>query len=151
MHIKEIIEKDLKTAMLAGDKLKVSTLRIVKSALLYTEVDQGKRDAGLAEEAVIAVLQKESKKRQESADLYRQGGNQERADAEEAEKIIIDSYLPKQLSNEEVVAIVEKAIGDTGASSVKDMGVVMTNIRLVIAGRADGSVVASIVRKALEK
>ncbi|MGH7192054.1 MAG: GatB/YqeY domain-containing protein, partial [Candidatus Saccharimonadales bacterium] len=104
LTLEERLEKDIKDALLAGDKTRVTTLRMLKAALLNVKVAQGKRDSGLSDEEVQASLSKESKKRQESAELYRQGGNQEKAEAELAEKAVIDSYLPKQLSEAEVAA-----------------------------------------------
>jgi uncharacterized protein YqeY len=92
------IDKDLKTALLAGDKAKVETLRGLKNALQYEAVAIGSKDRSLTDEQIQKVLAREAKKRQEAADLYKQGGNQPRADAELAEKAIIDGYLPEQLS-----------------------------------------------------
>ena len=82
MSIKATIEADIKTAMLAGEKERVTTLRGLKSSILYAEVAAGKRDEGLDEQTVTSLMQKEAKKRQESADLYIQGGNKERAESE---------------------------------------------------------------------
>src|SRR5438270_12084079 len=99
------LEQDLKTALLAKDSQKVTTLRGLKSALLNVKIAEGKRDSGLTDEEIEKVLAKESKKRQESADLYKQGGDETRATAELEEKAIIDAYLPEQMSETEVAAI----------------------------------------------
>src|SRR6185369_11783185 len=98
--LKVRIDQDLKTALLAGDKTLATTLRGLKSAILYVEVAKGVRDEGLSDEEIVTLLAKEAKKRQESADLYVQGGSQERADAELAEKKAIEVYLPQQLSDD---------------------------------------------------
>src|SRR5581483_2528093 len=105
MSIKGAIEADLKQAMLAGDKTLVETLRGLKSAIQYAEVAAGTRGSD-DDQAVQAVLAKEAKKRQESADLYQQGGNNEKAQVELAEKAVIEKYLPEQMSEAAIAAIV---------------------------------------------
>ena len=100
--IKEQIEQDIKQAMLAGDKTLTTTLRRIKSAALYLEVANGKREQGLTDATIYRLLGKEAKKRQESADMYTQGNRTENAQAEIAEKAIIEKYLPAQLSNEDL-------------------------------------------------
>jgi uncharacterized protein len=147
--LEQKIEQDLKTALLARDSQTVSTLRGLKSALLNLKVATGKRETGLSNEEVIGVLGKQSKQRQESADLYVQGGDQTRADAELAEKKIIDAYLPAQLSDKELMPIVEKAIADTGATGPADMGKVIGAVRGQTAGQADGAVIARLVKEKL--
>src|ERR1017187_4062505 len=111
------LEQDIKSALLAGDADKVSTLRQVKSVILNVKVATGKRETGLSDEEVLPILAKEAKKRQESADLYMQGGSQERADKELLEKSIIESYLPAQLSEGDIITLINRAIADTNASS----------------------------------
>src|SRR5437870_5728591 len=96
------LEQDIKDALLAGNSQKVTTLRTLKSALLNVKVAEGKRESGLSDDEVIAIFSKEAKKRQESADLYQQGGDATRAAAELTEKAIIEEYLPAQLSEAEV-------------------------------------------------
>src|SRR5438270_12440261 len=95
------MDKDLKAALLAGDRAKVETLRGLKNALQYEAVAAGK-DRALNDEQIQKVLAREAKKRQEAADLYKQGGNLARAEAELTEKQIVQNYLPKQLSEEEI-------------------------------------------------
>ncbi|MEI9913670.1 MAG: GatB/YqeY domain-containing protein [Candidatus Saccharibacteria bacterium] len=107
------IEQDLKSAMLARDTEKVSTLRGIKSTFLYSKVAAGTRDSQLSDDEAIKLMQKEAKKRQESADLYIQGGEQARADKELSEKKIIDAYLPSKLSESEL----EKIIGEVMSSN----------------------------------
>jgi uncharacterized protein YqeY len=98
---------------------------------------------------VLPILAKESKKRQESADLYKQGGSQDRADAELQEKAIIDAYLPAQLSEEEVAQLVREAIADTGATGQADMGKVIGAVRAKSGAQADGAVIARLVKEQL--
>lgn len=145
------IEQDLKAALLAGDKAKVTTLRVLKSALLNVKVAEGKRETGLTDSEVITVLSKEAKKRQESADFYVQGGSQERADAELAEKALIETYLPVQLSEDEVSKIVDATIAEMGATDMTVMGQVIGAVRQKTQGTADGSVIARLVKEKLSK
>lgn len=144
------IEQDLKEAMLSGDRTKVETLRGLKSALLYLKVEKGKRDSGLSQEEEIAVLSKESKKRQESADLFVQGGNEVKAEEELTEKKIIDKYLPEQLSEEAIIQAVDDAIEKLGVSGPQNMGQVIGLVKSKTAGSADGSTIARLVKERLK-
>lgn len=148
MSIKQQIEKDLKSAMLAGDKILVTTLRGLKSAILYQEVAEGKREEGLPEDKVLSLLQKEAKRRQESADLYAQGGNSEKQQAELAEKKVIEQYLPAQLDESEVVRLVDEAISKIGAEQ-KNMGQIIGHVRSASGGNADGALIARLVKERL--
>lgn len=147
--LEQKLEQDIKSALLAGDSARATTLRTLKSTLLNVKVAEGKRDSGLSDQEVIAVFSKEAKKRQESADMYVQGGSQEKADKELAEKAIIEEYLPEQLSEGEIAAIVDEAIKDTGAESQRDMGKVIAAVRTKTAGSADGSIIARITKERL--
>jgi uncharacterized protein YqeY len=147
--LEQRIEQDLKTALLGGDALRVSTLRLVKNTLLNAKVDQGKRESGLTDDEVQALLAKEAKKRQESADLYVQAGDQVRADAELAEKAIIEAYLPAQLSEAELVALIDEAIAATGASGPQGMGQVIGAVKAKAGASADGALVARLVKEKL--
>lgn len=149
MSLKERIEADLKSAMLAGDKDKTSTLRGLKSSVLNCEIESNKRDSGLSDEEVVAVLQKEAKKRQESADLYTLGGNSDKAAAELAEKAIIQEYLPEQMSEEDIAVTVDRAIAETGASNMQAMGQVVGKVKAELGSKADGAVIARIVKERL--
>lgn len=150
MIIKEQIEQDIKQAMLAGDKTLVTTLRGLKSAILYVEVAKGARDEGLPESEVIEVLGKEAKKRQESAEMYEQGGSPERAAAEQAEKVVIEKYLPAQLSDEEVVKVVSEVLAELGASDMSGMGQAIAEVKKRLQGQADGARIAAFVRERLK-
>jgi uncharacterized protein YqeY len=149
MTIKETIEADLKIAMLAGEKDRVTTLRGLKSSILYAEVAAGKREEGLEEQAVVSLMQKEAKKRQESADLYSQGGNAEKADSELAEKAIIEAYLPEQLSEKEVTKLVDEAIAKLGQPTPQQMGQVIGAVKAASKGNADGALIAKLVKERL--
>lgn len=149
MTTKEQIEADLKTAMLAGEKELVTTLRGLKSTILYAEVEGGSRGEGLDEDKVIALLQKEAKKRQESADLYKQGNDPEREQAELNEKKIIEKYLPEQVSEDEIKKAVDEAIAQTGASGPQAMGQVIGVVKSKFGAQADGGVVARIAKEKL--
>ena len=147
--LEERIEQDIKSALLAGDSKRVTTLRTVKSSLLNLKVATGKRDSGLSDEEVQQVLAKEAKKRQESADLYAGAGEQVRADNELAEKAVIDAYLPEQMSEEAVAAIVDEVIKETGAEGQQAMGQVIGAVRAKTKGSADGALIARLVKEKL--
>lgn len=147
--LKQRLDQDLKRALLAGDKTLATTLRGLKSAILYVEVAQGVRDTGLPDDEIITLLTKEAKKRQESADLYQQGGSAERADAELAEKKVIEGYLPQQLSDDELRAIVDSVVADTQASSMQDMGKVIAGVKAKAGPAADGARIATMVKESL--
>lgn len=149
MSVKQTIDVDLKTAMLAGEKTLVTTLRGLKSAILYAEVSEGARDEGLPDDAVIAILQKEAKKRQESADLFGRGGNVEKQQAELEEKSVIEKYLPAQLSEDEIARMVDDVITSTGATGMQAMGQVIGTVKAKAGASADGSIIARIVRERL--
>jgi uncharacterized protein YqeY len=147
--LKQQLEQDLKTALLAGDKERATTLRSLKSVILYAEVAEGSRDKGLNDEAIVALFSKEAKKRQESADLFVKGGAEDRAAAELAEKAIIEGYLPKQLSDEELTTIIDSTIAESGLSGPQAMGQVIGQVKQKTAGQADGGRIASLVKERL--
>ncbi len=144
--IKQQIETDLKTALLAGDKERALALRNIKSAILYEEVAKSAREDGLPEADVQRILTKEAKKRQESADLYVQGGNQERADAELAEKAIIEAYLPEQLTEDQIRQLVDQVVEEQGGVSKETMGKTIAAVKEKSGGSADGALVARLVK-----
>lgn len=149
MSLKEQINQDLKTAMLAGDKTLTTTLRGLKSSILYAEVAANKRDQGLDDTEVIDVLAKEAKKRQESADLYKQGGSPDKAAAELTEKTVIEKYLPEQVSEDEISQAITEVISSTGASGPQDMGKVIGAVKQRLGASADGSTVARLAKERL--
>lgn len=147
--IKQKLDTDLKAALLAHHSLKVSTLRGLKSVILYEEVARGKREEGLEDDTILTLMAKEVKKRQESADLYIQGGNQERADKELLEKTMIEAYLPKQLSESEIVEVVNDVINELSVSGMQAMGQVIGIVKAKVGPSADGATVARIVKERL--
>lgn len=147
--LEDNLNKDLKTALLAGDKTLATTLRGLKSSLLYAKIASNARDQVMSDDAIIAVLQKEAKKRQESADLYRQGGSLERAEAELQEKAVIEKYLPAQLDENAITKLVDEAIAGLGGKEATQMGAVIGLVKKQAGGAADGAVIARIVRERL--
>jgi uncharacterized protein YqeY len=147
--LKQQLEQDIKSALLAGDKDRVTTLRGLKSVILYAEVAKGSRAEGLSDEEILILFAKEAKKRQESADLYTKGGRAEKAAAELAEKKIIEAYLPKQLEDKELVKIVDEVISSLETPSLQQMGQVIGTIKQKTEGRADGARIAQLVKERL--
>ncbi len=149
MALKQQIDQDLKTAMLSGNKTLTTTLRGLKSAILNVEIAQGNRDMGLSESEIINVLSKESKKRQESAILYAQGGNPEREKLELEEKKVIDDYLPAQMSESELVELINDAIDKLGKDTTK-MGQIIGFVKQKAGVAADGAAIARLVKEKLQ-
>jgi uncharacterized protein YqeY len=143
------IDSDLKAAMLAGDKVKAEILRGLKSALQYEAVNIKSEDRSLSDDQAQKVLAKESKKRQETAEIYKKANEAERAEKELAEKAVIDNYLPKQLSDEEVEKLVMQEIEKSGASTQADMGRVIGAVKAQAGASADGAMIARIVKEKL--
>jgi len=149
MSVKEQIEKDLKTALLARDADRVSVLRGLKSVILDAEISEGVRGTGLSDDAVTALMQKQAKQRQESADVYTNAGDSARAEKELAEKQVIELYLPEQLSEDEVAILVDETIAELGADSQQAMGRVIGAVKAKAKGAADGAVIARIAKERL--
>jgi uncharacterized protein YqeY len=150
VSLRQQLDDDVKAALLAGDSLRVDTLRGLKSVILYADVAAKKRDTGgIADDEILGLFAKEAKKRQESADLYVQGGSQERADKELAEKAIIEQYLPAQLSEAEITAIIDAVIAEQNAAGPQSMGKVIGAVKAKAGNTADGSVIAKIVKERL--
>lgn len=149
MSLKALIETDLKNALLSGERFKADTLRNLKAAILNEEVAQGKREEGLADEDVEKVVAREVKKRAESVKLYTEAGRQELADTEAEEISVIEVYLPKQLSEEEIKKAVDEAIAVLGVSGPQAMGQVIGSVKARLGNTADGAIVARLVKEAL--
>ena len=151
MSLREKINKQFNTGLKSQNKTLVSTLRLVLAAI--KERDIANRTSGKKEEIkdpeIIKVLRKMKKQRQESADLYKKGGRHELLDTEEAEIRIIDTFLPKQLSEEETKKICKEIIESVGASSIKDMGKLMGLIKEEYAGKVDMGLVGRIAKSKL--
>lgn len=150
MKVKDKLNRDLKAALLSGEKERATTLRGLKSSILYAEVAANKRDVGLEENEIIAILRKEAKKRQESADLYTRGGNEEKAQAELQEKKIIEAYVPAQLSDEKLATLVDQAIQEMAEVSPQMMGRIIARVKELSHGEADGGRIAAAVKQRLE-
>lgn len=140
-EILDRIQADTREAMKAGEKERVTALRLIASAV--------QQDAKLGEGDAVAVLQRERKKRLEAAEAYAGGGREEQAAAERAEAELIEAYLPAQLSDEELEALVAEAVEESGAASVQEMGRVMGIVMPKVKGRADGNRVSAVVRERL--
>lgn len=148
--LKSRIDQDLKQALLAGDKVLATTLRGLKSVILNVEIAKGIREVGLPDDEIITLFSKEAKKRQESADLYVQGGNTEKAEAELAEKKVIEAYLPQQISEDELASIIDVIIAEQGASGQQAMGQVIGAVKQKVGATADGSRIAQLVKERLQ-
>jgi uncharacterized protein YqeY len=136
------MKADMKAAMKSKEKEKLGTIRMLLSSLKNAEIDAG---GELSEDDIIGVLSTEAKKRREAAQAYRDGDRDELADKEEAELAVVEEYLPKQLSDDEIAELVDEVIAQTGASTKADMGKVMGPMMGKVKGRADGSKVKDIV------
>jgi uncharacterized protein YqeY len=145
--MKDKLQADLKTAMLARNTEVVDTLKGLKSAILYAEVAQGKREEGLDDTEIMVVLKKEAKKRQDSIDMFRKGGNDEQADKEAREKELINAYLPEQLSEEDVVKVIDETMVTLGIENpeAKDMGRIIGAVKATGA-EIDGGLLATLVK-----
>lgn len=149
MSLKTQLDADLKTAMLARDSFLCDVLKGVKSAILNQEIASGKRDEGLNDDEVESLLAKEAKKRDEAANLYDQGGNEEMATKERAEKEVIAKYLPEQLGEDAIKQLVTEAIASTGATELKDLGKVIGQVKGKAGNSVDGALVAKIAKDQL--
>lgn len=148
MSLKKQIESDIKQAMLAKDKDKLRALRAIKSLILLAETDKG-ADGDLSEDQEMQILTKAAKQRRDSIAVYEEQKREDLAAVEKAELEIIEVYLPKQLSEEELKAELQAIIAETGASSPKEMGKVMGVATKKLAGRADGKVISAMVKQLL--
>jgi uncharacterized protein YqeY len=148
MSLKDTLQADLKTSMLARDSFKTDVIKGLKSAILYAEVAANKREEGLSDEEILTVFKKESKKRAESAELYDKGGNTESAEKERKEKEIIDAYLPAQLDEAAVQALIDVAMKDMGLTDItkQDMGKVIGAVRAKGGAEVDGGMLARLVQ-----
>ena len=142
MSVLNQVQDDVKTALKAGDRERVHALRLIADALQKAEKDNGGEP--------VEVLQRERKRRLEAAEAYREGGRGDAAEAEEREAEVIASYMPEQLSDEELHAIVGDAVAESGATSPQEMGKVMAVVMPHVKGRADGKRVSAAVKEMLK-
>jgi uncharacterized protein YqeY len=144
MSLLEQVQTDTKQAMRAGDRERVNALRLISN-----ELQKAHKDATGDQADEVAVLQRERKRRLEAAEAYREAARQDLADGEQREAAIIEAYLPAQLSDEELRAIVGDVVAESGASSPKEMGKVMSQVIPRLQGRADGKRVSALVKELL--
>jgi hypothetical protein len=144
--IEENIEHDLKQSMLDRDHQKTSALRNLKSVILYFKISKGSRNQRLDDLEVIDLLSKELKKRLESVELYKKGNNQEKANAELYEVKVIESYLPPKMSDQEIDQIIDEVVKEKG-KDIKNMGLIISQVKLRTVGRVDGAIIASKVKE----
>jgi uncharacterized protein YqeY len=149
MSLKERISTDLRSAMKSGEKLRLETLRSLRAALMEKEIEKRGGGPGMTPEDEITVLTGAAKRRKESIEQFRNGGRPELADQEEEELRIIQEYLPRQLSVEEISAVIREAIVQTGASSAADFAKVMPVVMKQVKGKPDGKLVQELVKKSL--
>ena len=147
MSLKERIDQDMKTAQKAGEKLKLSLTRLLKSDIRYKEIDKGKE---LSDEEVLEVLTSAAKKHRDSIEQFRKGGREDLVKQEEDELKLILEYMPEQLNAEELGKLVEEAITEAGAEGEKDIGKVMKVLMPKVKGKADGKAVSLLVSSRLK-
>lgn len=145
------ISSEMKTALLGGNRFRGELLRNIKAAILNEEVALGKRDAGLSDAEIEAVLARELKKRRESAELYRQNDRDDLADIEQQELEIIQEFLPEQLNDDEVRQIVEQTMAELGEIDAQNMGRVIGAVKAKLGQSVDGARLAQIVKETLQK
>ena len=146
MSVSDQLNQDMKAALKAGEKERLSVIRMAKSAILYAEKEKLHE---LDDDEIIEVLFRETKKRKKDIEEYERLGKTETVESLKKEIAILSSYLPQQLTDEEVEELVRQTIIEIGASSIKDMGKVMGAIMPKVKGRADGGLVSSLVKKHL--
>lgn len=148
MSLVTTINTDLKEAMMAKDDVRLRGLRAIKAAILLAQTEPG-AEKELSAEKEIQLLQKLVKQRKDSIDIYRQQHRDDLANKEQEEVNVIEKYLPKQLSEDEIIAVVRNIIQTSGATGMKDMGKVMGLASKEMAGKADGSKISQLVKQLL--
>jgi len=148
--LRDKINDGMKEAMKSGDKLRVSTLRLVNAAFKNADIEARTASKALTDDDLLGLLQKMIKQRQESVELYDKGGRKELADQERGEIAIIQEFLPQQMSEAEAKAAIAEVIKQEGASSVKDMGKVMAALKAAYAGKMDFGKASGLVKELLK-
>ncbi|MFT6872352.1 MAG: hypothetical protein ACJAVN_001358 [Roseivirga sp.] len=148
MSLKQQIETDIKTAMLARQKAELQALRAIKSMILLAETEKG-NDGSVSAEAELKLLMKAVKQRKDSAQIYKDQGREDLLAVELAEIAVIEKYLPKQMSEEEIRTELEEIVAQVGAAGPQDMGKVMGLASKALAGKADGKTISGIVKSIL--
>lgn len=149
MRLEEIIQQDLITAMKEKDELKVSTLKLIKTEILNAKKASGFDESKFDDDAVKNIMRDMCKERDKTSEIAMSNGRAEFAEKELAEKKIISNYLPKQATEKEVEAVVKSIICELGASSMKDMGKVMTAAKTELGDKSDGKTISTIVKNCL--
>lgn len=149
MALKQRINDEMKAALLGGNRFAGETLRNLKAAILNEEVATGKRDEGLSDDEIEKVIAREIKKRNESAKLYRDNDRIDLAEPEEEEVKVLSVYLPEQMSEDDLRALIDKKIAELGASGPQMMGQVIGAVKNTAGNAADGALVARLVKEAL--
>ena len=144
MPLLDQVKQDVTAALKAGDRERANALRLITN-----ELQKAHKEAAGSDADEVAVLQRERKRRLEAAEAYRDGGRQDLAESEQREADLIEAYLPAQLSDEELHAIVGDVVAETGAASPKEMGRIMSMVMPRVQGRADGKRVSAVVREKL--
>lgn len=144
---KQKLQEELKQSMLAKNELRTSVLRLLLSSLNYYEIQKGGAGYSATTEDVLSVIQKEAKQRRDSIEEFNKAGRQELVDKEQAELDILQKFLPEQMPEDEVRAIVEQAISETGATTMQDMGKVMGSLTPKLKGKADMGFVSNLIRQ----
>jgi uncharacterized protein len=147
MSLQEKISQEIKVAMLAKDAPRLSTLRLLKSAMGYALIER--KTEVMADADVVALVQKEIKKRRDSVEQYQTAGRVEQAASETAEIVVLEAFLPKAFSPEDLESLVRATITELGATSKKEMGAVIKAVQAKAAGRADGRAISGLVGKLL--
>jgi len=147
MTLLDRLAQELKAAMIAKDAKRLSTLRLLKSAVGYAQIER--RTENLTDAEVVALIQKEVKKRRDAAEQYEKGGRPELASKEKQEITVLESFLPKPLALDELEQLIRAAIQETGATSKKQMGQVIKAVQARAAGRAAGKIISELVGKLL--
>jgi uncharacterized protein YqeY len=150
MTLSQRIDSDLKEAMRAKDAAKLGVLRMLKSAMKYGAIEKSGADAELSDADAVQVIRKQAKQRQDSIDSFEKGGRPELVAKEKAELVILNSYLPQQMSADELAKVVRQTIVEVGATSKTQMGAVMKALQAKVAGRADGKALSTEVQKQLQ-
>ncbi len=149
MKIQERIDSDLKESMRAKNASKVGVLRMLKSALKYAAIAKSGSDAELSDAEAAQVIRKQAKQRQDSIESFEKGGRVELAAKEKEELSILNAYLPKAMSTDELAALVRQTIAEVGATSKAQIGAVMKALQVRVAGRADGKTLSQEVQRQL--
>lgn len=146
MSLSQQLTEAMKEAMKAKDSLRLNTIRQIRTTVKNREIEERRE---LDDQGIVGVISSLVKQRKESAQLYREGGRPDLAEKEEREMAVLQEFLPAQLAEEDIRAIIEEAVAETGAASMKDMGKVMKVVAARTVGRADGRVVSEMVKARL--